>query len=91
LPPDIRPSIHAAMLRALKAGGVLIFEAFSPAQLQYKSGGPKDVALLYTKEILHRDLASAEVLELAESVVDLQEGPMHNGPGAVVRGVFRKA
>ena len=91
LPSDIRPAIHASMLRALKPGGVLIFEAFSPAQLQYKSGGPKDVALLYTEEILRCDFAGAEVLELAESVVELQEGPMHSGPGAVVRGVFRKA
>ena len=76
LPPEIRPTIHLSMLRALKASGVLIIEAFSPAQLQYKSGGPKDVALLYTEETLRRDFVGAEVLELAESVVELQEGPM---------------
>lgn len=91
LPPDVRPTIHASMLRALKPGGVLILEAFSPEQLQYKSGGPKDVSLLYTAEILRRDFAGADVLELTESVVELEEGPMHSGPGAVARAILRRS
>ena len=90
LPPDARPRIHASMLQALKPGGVVILEAFSPAQLRYSSGGPKQIDLLYTSEILRRDFAGAEILELAEKVVELREGAMHSGPGAVVRGIFRK-
>lgn len=90
LPPDVRAKVHASMLRALTPGGTLILEAFSPAQLQYRSGGPKQVALLYTTETLGGDFAGAEVVELREEVVDLREGAMHSGPGGVVRGVFRK-
>ena len=90
LPPDCRSIIHGSMLRALKPGGILILEAFSPAQLQYTSGGPKQIELLYTNEILRRDFAGAEILMLAESVVELEEGPRHSGPGGVVRGIFRR-
>jgi len=89
LPPEIRAAMHASMLGALRQGGILILEAFTPAQLQYSSGGPKQVELLYTAEILRHDFASAEPVELAEEIVDLHEGPMHSGPGAVVHAVFR--
>ena len=90
LPPDLRPQIHGRMLAALKPGGLLIIEAFTPAQLQHSSGGPKQLELLYTAEILRNDFARAEVLELLEVEIDLDEGRLHRGPAAVVRGVFRK-
>jgi SAM-dependent methyltransferase len=88
--PEQRAKVHAAMLRALKPGGLVILEAFTPAQLQHSSGGPKQVELLYTSETLRRDFAPAEALELEEKEVPLNEGRMHSGPGAVVRAVFRK-
>jgi SAM-dependent methyltransferase len=90
LPPDIRPQIHAQILAALKPGGLLIIEAFTPAQLRYSSGGPKQLELLYTAEILRKDFTETEVLELQEAEVDLDEGRMHRGCAAVVHGVFRK-
>ena len=90
LPPAIRPRIHANMLSALKPGGLLIIEAFTPAQLQHSSGGPKQVELLYTAEILQKDFAAADVLELQEAEIDIDEGRMHRGHAAVVHGVFRK-
>ena len=90
LPPDLRAKIHASILRALKPGGVVIIEAFTPAQLQHTSGGPKQVELLSSAGILRQDFASAEVLELEEVEVQLDEGHMHRGSAAVVHGVFQK-
>jgi len=90
LPPDVRPTIHASMLRALRPGGILILEAFCPAQLQYTSGGPKQVDLLYTVDQLRQDFLGAEVLALTESVVELEEGPLHSGQGAVARARLRR-
>jgi cyclopropane fatty-acyl-phospholipid synthase-like methyltransferase len=91
LPPELRAKIHAAMVRAVKAGGLVILEAFTPGQLQHSSGGPKQVELLYTAEMLRRDFAGAEEVELEEKEVQVDEGRMHSGPAAVVRGVFRKS
>ena len=78
------------MLSALKPGGLLIIEAFTPAQLQNSSGGPKQVELLYTAEILRKDFAEADALELLEVEIDLDEGRLHRGRAAVVHGIFRK-
>jgi len=89
LPPELRNKIHPAMLRALKPGGILIIEAFTPEQLQFHSGGPKDASLLYTADLLREDFAGAEVLELEEVKVDIDEGTKHSGLSAVVHGVFR--
>jgi len=90
LPPAIRPQVHRNLLAALKPGGLLIFQAFTPAQLKYASGGPKQVELLYTAEILRDDFQGAEPLELSESEIHIDEGRLHRGPAAVVSAVFRE-
>jgi SAM-dependent methyltransferase len=89
--PNVRPTIHARMLHALLPGGLLILEAFTPAQLQFSSGGPRQIALLYSAEILRQDFRAAEILALEEATVSLDEGRMHRGLAAVVHGVFRRA
>jgi hypothetical protein len=90
LPPELRAQVHASILRALKPGGIVILEAFSPAQLKHSSGGPKQVELLYTTDMLRKDFAQGEALELEEKEVHIHEGHMHSGPAAVVRAVFGK-
>jgi SAM-dependent methyltransferase len=87
---NARAQVHPLMLRALKPGGIAILQAFSPAQLQFTSGGPKQVDLLYTADILRHDFAGAEIVLLEEKVTQLNEGHMHSGPGAVVQAVFRR-
>jgi cyclopropane fatty-acyl-phospholipid synthase-like methyltransferase len=91
LPSQTRARIHEAMVKALKPRGIIILQAFSPEQLRYTSGGPKQIDMLYTAELLRKDFAGAEALELKERVLHLEEGHMHSGAGAVVQGVFRKS
>jgi SAM-dependent methyltransferase len=90
LPPEPRAKVHKSMLDALKPGGIVIFQAFAPAQLRYKSGGPKQVDLLYSAETMREDFRGCEELQLEEKEVLLNEGRMHSGPGGVVQGIFRK-
>ena len=90
LPPQLRTKINSSMLGALKSGGIVIIEAFTPAQLRHSSGGPKEVQLLSTADILRQDFAIAEMLELEETEIQLDEGHGHRGTAAVVHGVFRK-
>lgn len=89
-PPEVRARMHRAMFNALKPGGVLILEAFTPEQLKYKSGGPPVAEMLYTADLLRIDFAGAEILVLEERVTDLAEGKYHHGPAAVVRLVLRR-
>jgi len=89
-PPEVRARMHRHMFEALTPGGVLILEAFTPAQLSYKSGGPPVLEMLYTTEMLRIDFAGAEILQIEECITDLEEGKYHRGPGAVVRLVLRR-
>lgn len=84
-----RPRLHAAMLAALKPGGLLLLEAFRPEQLGLRSGGPGDADLLYDRSCLASDFADAELLELTDAAPVLDEG-MHQGPAATVRLVARR-
>jgi SAM-dependent methyltransferase len=90
LPPEVRAKVHGSMLRAIKPGGLIVLQAFSPAQLQHSSGGPKQLELLYTTQILRQDFAPARPLELEEREIHIDEGHMHRGPASVVQAVFQK-
>ena len=103
-PPETRARMHEKMLGALKPGGVFVLmtrrtsvasraslsEAFTPAQLQYKTGGPPVAEMLYTADMLRNDFKSGEILRLEEVLTELQEGPGHRGRAAVVRLILRK-
>lgn len=89
-PPEHRARLHRAMYEALAPGGVLILEAFTPDQLQYKSGGPPVRDMLYTADMLRQDLSGGEILMIEETLTELDEGRYHRGPAAVVRLVCRR-
>lgn len=90
LPVPVRAAAHAGMAAALKPGGLLILEAFRPAQLGRGSGGPRDVDLLYSASQLAEDFTGLAILSLEETEAELDEGPLHQGLGAVVRLVACK-
>ena len=90
LPPEDRALASAGALRALAPGGLLLLEAFTPAQEGRRSGGPKDASLLWSRALVERHFAGLEVLELLEGTVALDEGPRHQGLAEVVRAVLRK-
>ena len=90
-PPSERARLHANMLKALVPGGVLILEAFTMQQLQYQSGGPRAPEMLYSADQLRVDFYGAEMLMLEETLAELDEGPYHRGPAAVVRLLARRA
>jgi len=89
-PPDVRQQIHRAMLQSLRPGGVLLMEAFSPEQMDYQSGGPRDPAMLYSAVMLREDFVDGDIEEIAETLTSLDEGPYHQGPAAVTRAIVRR-
>ncbi len=90
LPPADRHAAAQGCIRALKPGGLLVLECFSPAQEGRRSGGPKLPELLWTRAIVEAEFAALDVLELTEGAALLDEGPRHQGLAEVVRGVLRK-
>jgi SAM-dependent methyltransferase len=94
LPAPQRLILHRRALAALRPGGRVVLEAFTPAQLEKQNagarGGPRDAALLYRADELRADFAEAEIELLQETEVDLHEGALHVGPSAVVRLAARR-
>ena len=91
LPDTLRRRTHAGIVHALRPGGLLVLEAFTPAQLTCASGGPRDPALLYTEAQLREDFARLEELALLSGAVLLAEGAGHRGSAQVVRLLARRS
>lgn len=86
---------HQILNNLLKPGGVVLFEAFSKSHLSYneknpKVGGPRDAALLYSKDEILTDFKGYDILLLEEQEITLSEGIYHCGTGSVIRFVGHK-
>lgn len=90
LPPAIRRHVHDQIPAALKPGGVLLLEAYTPAQLSLGTGGPPDADLMLTADILKTELAPLVFDRLLEMQRDVIEGSGHTGRGAVVQAIARR-
>lgn len=90
LPPPDREAVAAGVRQALRPGGLLLLECFSPAQEGRRSGGPREASLLWTRALVERAFEGFAVEVLLEGAVLLDEGPKHQGLAEVVRAVLRR-
>ena len=72
------------MRRALKPGGVLIIQGYRPKQLQYGTGGPKQLENLYTRAMLEQEFGDFRSVKIVEDERDMREGASHAGLSAVI-------
>lgn len=91
LPVAQRTVLHQKLVTALKPGGVLLLEAYTPRQLEFGTGGPGSADLMMTLEALQNELAGLQ-LEVAQEIDrEVNEGQYHHGQAAVVQILARKA
>lgn len=88
--PAERPLKWAGMRRALKPGGLLIIEGYAPKQLQYGTGGPKQIEHLYTRDMLEQAFGDFEDVRIVEEEREMHEGAGHAGMSAVINLTARK-
>ena len=82
-PPE-RALKWAGMRRTLKSGGLLIIQGYTPKQLEYGTGGPKQIENLYTRTILERQFHDFHRLDIVEEEREMHEGAAHAGMSAVI-------
>ena len=85
-----RPRQLAGMKQAVKSGGLLFLEGYTPKQLEYRTGGPSAVENLYTTEMLRELFADWEIISLREHEDTISEGSAHSGRSALIDLVARK-
>lgn len=90
LPKNIRQEFHQKIHNSIRSGGFLIFEAFAKEQIEFNSGGPKDISLLYDAPTICNDFPFLHVLFCGQREVELDEGNFHKGKAAVLQMVGQK-
>ena len=88
--PSERALKWAGMRRALKPGGLLIIQGYTPKQLQYGTGGPKQIENLYTRALLEESFHDFADVSLVEEEREIYEGTSHGGMSAVINFTGRK-
>lgn len=80
-----RKEYHRQLVSYMKPGGTLILEGFSKNQINYTSGGPHEIEMLFSAEELKDDFKNLKIELLEEKTIELNEGIFHIGQAAVMR------
>lgn len=88
--PQERATVFAGMQRAVRPGGVLMLQGYTPKQLDYRTGGPSSVENLYTADLLRESFAGWEIIRLDEYEDELAEGAGHKGKSALIGLIAKK-
>ena len=91
LPPELRRAVHLRAIAALRPGGHLLLEAYTPEQLALGSGGPPQMELLMDPEGLREELEGLEFKVFRARQRWIEEGPYHHGTSAVVQVLAQKS
>jgi ubiquinone/menaquinone biosynthesis C-methylase UbiE len=89
-PVEIRKEAHLKLLHLLKPRGKILFEAFGKGQINYASGGPKDIQMLFSEEEVRNEFPNVTFDHLSTDKTALHEGLFHQGEGFVVRFIGTK-
>jgi SAM-dependent methyltransferase len=90
LPAPLRARVNAQLHGALKPGGWLQLVGYHPKQLEYGTGGPQELSMLYTVDGLKAELGPGWTYDVAELVErELEEGPYHRGMSAFMHILAR--
>lgn len=82
---NMREQLHKNLLKYLKPGGMLVLEGFSKEQLQYNTGGPGRIDMLYSIEEIKADFSALSETNCWVEEVMLDEGSSHRGKASVLR------
>lgn len=89
-PSELRTKTLQGVKDAVKPGGYFVTEVYSHYQLPYKSGGPKDLELLYKPEEFLHTFADWRIVHFFMGEVFRHEGELHHGLSHVIQFVAQK-
>lgn len=91
LPPPLRKTVHAAVVKGLKPGGVVLLEAYTPDQLKHRTGGPPVAEMMMTEDSVKSEFAGLSFVHCEEKEREVIEGVGHHGMAAVVQLIAKKS
>ena len=84
IPPELIEEAFMGLRSATKKGGTILIHGYTPEQINYGTGGPKDVSLMYTEATFTHSFTNSEVYLLEKYEAVISEGPGHNGKSAMI-------
>ncbi len=90
VPADIRVPLHKKIVRGLRSGGMLVLEAYTPAQIKLGTGGPAVAEMTMSLDALQQELEGLVLKHAVELERNIVEGRFHTGIGAVVQVIAVK-
>lgn len=89
-PEAFRMQLHRKLADRLVPGGQLILEGFAKDQIHYTSGGPKDISMLYSIDMLALDFRELEIESMEKTVRVINESDFHQGKASIIRMITKK-
>ncbi|MFT9596914.1 class I SAM-dependent methyltransferase [Mesobacillus sp.] len=83
-------TVFDKLVHAVKPGGIVMLEVYSEDQVQYGTGGPKTVDMLYNPADLLQWLKGFKVLHFFYGEQERIEGQLHTGTGHVIQVILEK-
>jgi len=90
LEEPLRQDVFKKVFNSLNIGGYFIAEFFSKSQINYKSGGPRVIELLYTVSDFNNIFPKDSLIYLSEDETILNEGDGHQGLASVIRVICKR-
>jgi hypothetical protein len=84
IPPELIEEVFKGFRLATKKGGTLLIHGYTPKQINYGTGGPKDVSLMYTEATFISLFNPSEIHLLEEYEATISEGPGHSGKSSMI-------
>lgn len=84
VPQEKINKVMLGLKAATKKGGTLLVHGYTPKQINFGTGGPKDVSLMYTKETFTGLFSENDIILIEEYQASLSEGVGHNGQSAMI-------
>jgi len=91
LPDQIRKTVNEKLILSLKPNGKIILQVYAEEQIKYKTGGPKNVDLLYSLEDIYTDFNELEIETFIKKTILLDEGEHHSGKAVVINYIGKKS
>lgn len=78
------------LIRTVKPGGLVMFEVYSKAQINYKTGGPGKLEYLYDPKTICNIIKPYECLHFYYGEAERYEGIRHNGKCHIIQVIIKK-
>ncbi len=89
-PTPLREKTLMGIKQSVKQGGFFLTEVYSIHQLDYRTGGPRDIDMLYRPEEFLKIFSDWKILHFYMGEAERFEGQLHSGKCHVIQLLAQK-